>query len=216
MLGAALAASGCGGEGATGREGADLGRGKELFVSGCGGCHTLADAGTQGRTGPNLDHAFGYAREQEFDSSSFYDITLQQIDIPAPPMPGDIYKGQDAVDVAAYVAEVAGVDEATLRGSGQAAAGGETGAAEEEGGEGGGAEEGKEVFAAAGCGSCHTLADAGASGTIGPNLDESQPSKDLAVERVTNGQGVMPPFRDQLTEAQIDAVAEYVSTAAGR
>lgn len=74
---------------------------------------------------------------------------------------------------------------------------------------------GKEVFAEAGCGTCHTLADAGSSGTIGPNLDESQPSFELAVERVTNGMGVMPSFRDQLTAQQIRDVAAYVSQAAG-
>jgi cytochrome c553 len=64
-------------------------------------------------------------------------------------------------------------------------------------------------------GSCHTLADAGTSGTVGPNLDESQPSFELAVDRVTNGQGAMPPFAGTLTEQQIQDVATYVSTAAG-
>jgi mono/diheme cytochrome c family protein len=74
---------------------------------------------------------------------------------------------------------------------------------------------GEEVFASAGCGSCHTLADAGASGTIGPNLDDAKPSFELAVERVTNGQGVMPSFADQLSGEQIRDVAAYVSQAAG-
>ncbi len=73
---------------------------------------------------------------------------------------------------------------------------------------------GKEVFVA-NCGACHTLADAGTSGTIGPNLDDSQPSDDLVVERVTNGQGAMPPFEDQLTEQQIADVAAFVSQDAG-
>ena len=75
---------------------------------------------------------------------------------------------------------------------------------------------GKEVFlGAGGCGSCHTLADAGATGTVGPNLDAASPSFDMAVERVTNGAGVMPPFADTLTEQQIQDVAAYVSSAAG-
>jgi cytochrome c6 len=65
------------------------------------------------------------------------------------------------------------------------------------------------------CGSCHTLADAGTSGSIGPNLDDSQPSLELAVDRVTNGQGAMPSFADELSEQQIRDVATYVSTAAG-
>ena len=73
---------------------------------------------------------------------------------------------------------------------------------------------GRKVFVA-NCGACHTLADAGTSGTIGPNLDDSQPSDDLVVERVTNGQGAMPPFEDQLTEQQIADVAAYVSQDAG-
>jgi cytochrome c553 len=71
---------------------------------------------------------------------------------------------------------------------------------------------GKEVFlGAGGCGSCHTFADAGTSGSIGPNLDDSAPSFDLAVDRVTNGQGAMPSFEGQLTEQQIADVAAYVS-----
>jgi cytochrome c553 len=75
---------------------------------------------------------------------------------------------------------------------------------------------GKEVFlGAGGCGSCHTLADAGTSGTIGPNLDDAQPSLELALDRVTNGQGAMPSFSGQLTEQQIADVAAYVSSASG-
>ena len=75
---------------------------------------------------------------------------------------------------------------------------------------------GKEVFLGQPiCGACHTLADAGTSGTIGPNLDESQPSFDLAVDRVTNGQGAMPSFSGSLTEQEIRDVAAYVSSAAG-
>jgi mono/diheme cytochrome c family protein len=78
-------------------------------------------------------------------------------------------------------------------------------------GAGGDAAAGKEVFASAGCGTCHTLADAGTSGAVGPNLDEARPSFDKVVERVTNGSGAMPPFKDRLTEQQIRDVAAYVS-----
>ena len=75
---------------------------------------------------------------------------------------------------------------------------------------------GKQVFlGAAACGSCHTLQDAGTSGTVGPNLDDAQPSFELAVDRVTNGQGAMPAFAGTLTEKQIADVAAYVSQAAG-
>jgi cytochrome c6 len=73
---------------------------------------------------------------------------------------------------------------------------------------------GKEVFTA-NCGACHTLADAGTTATVGPNLDESQPTVELAVDRVTNGAGVMPPFEGQLTEQQIQDVAAYVASASG-
>ena len=74
----------------------------------------------------------------------------------------------------------------------------------------GDAAAGKELFAANGCGSCHTLADAGASGTIGPNLDESKPAFDLVVERVTNGKPPMPAFGGTLSAEQIENVAAYV------
>jgi mono/diheme cytochrome c family protein len=74
---------------------------------------------------------------------------------------------------------------------------------------------GKTIFAAQGCGSCHILSDAGSSGTIGPNLDESKPDSDLVVDRVTNGSGAMPSFQDKLSEQEIKDVAAYVSTSAG-
>lgn len=74
---------------------------------------------------------------------------------------------------------------------------------------------GEEIFASAGCGTCHTLADAGASGTVGPSLDASKPSTELVVDRVTNGQGAMPSFSDQLSEEQIADVAAYVAAVAG-
>jgi cytochrome c553 len=75
---------------------------------------------------------------------------------------------------------------------------------------------GKEVFlGASACGGCHVLADAGSSGTVGPNLDESQPNFALVVDRVTNGQGAMPSFSGSLSEQQIADVAAYVSSAAG-
>jgi cytochrome c6 len=196
-------------------EGVDLANGKALFINGkdgkpaCGSCHTLADAGTKGTVGPNLDDAFGYDRKQGFDESSFYDVTHSQIELAAPPMPDNLVTGRDAVDVAAYVAavagaQIAGVQAPQIRVTAQA---------------GGGATEstdGKTIFQTAGCASCHTLKDAGASGTVGPNLDEAKPSKNLAVERVTNGMGAMPPFKDKLTAEQIQAVAEYVSSVAGK
>jgi cytochrome c6 len=69
---------------------------------------------------------------------------------------------------------------------------------------------GKQVFTKAGCTSCHTLEDAGATGNVGPNLDQAKPPLDLVVDRVTHGKGVMPSFSGQLSEKQIADVAAYV------
>jgi mono/diheme cytochrome c family protein len=69
---------------------------------------------------------------------------------------------------------------------------------------------GKQVFQTAGCTGCHTLADAGASGTVGPNLDQAKPPLALVIDRVTNGKGVMPSFSGQLSAQQIADVAAYV------
>lgn len=75
---------------------------------------------------------------------------------------------------------------------------------------------GKEVFlGSAGCGNCHTLADAGSAGAVGPNLDETMPPYDLVVDRVTNGLRGMPAFAGRLDETQIADVAAYVSSVAG-
>jgi cytochrome c oxidase subunit 1 len=72
---------------------------------------------------------------------------------------------------------------------------------------------GKRVFASAGCGGCHTLANAGANGNVGPNLDTADPPPSLVVARVSHGKGGMPSFSDQLSDAQIRAVAAYVAAA---
>ena len=105
----------------------------------------------------------------------------------------------------------------------QVAGGGESGegTGTETGGEGttsdtaGDAEAGKDVFMSAGCAACHTLADAQATGTIGPSLDGAKPSASVVRERVTNGLGAMPSFSGKLSPEQIDDVAAYVSAVAG-
>ena len=74
----------------------------------------------------------------------------------------------------------------------------------------GDAEAGEQIYAEQGCGSCHVLEAAGSSGTVGPNLDESQPPLDLIVERVTNGRSPMPAFKDTLSEQQIQDVSAFV------
>src|SRR5262245_5606245 len=77
------------------------------------------------------------------------------------------------------------------------------------------ASAGKTVFTSAGRVSCHTLKDAKATGTVGPNLDVAKPPFHLVVQRVTLGKGIMPSFKGKLKDQQIADVAQYVSTIAG-
>jgi cbb3-type cytochrome c oxidase subunit III len=207
----ALAASGCGTTGLPDGSG-DTARGKELFKTKCAQCHTLADAGTAGVIGPNLDDAFRQSRKDGLGERTIESVVRGQISYPVeePPtgatgMPADIVTGEDADDVAAYVASVASLPVRAQPGG----AGGE----EDGGGAEAGPADGEAVFATAGCGSCHTLAAADANGTVGPNLDESKPAKELVVDRVTNGTGVMPSFKDTLSAEEIEAVADFVATA---
>jgi mono/diheme cytochrome c family protein len=189
-------------------------RGKELFVKGCGSCHELADAGTSAQIGPNLDLAFVQSRLDGLGETTIQQVVRGQIAYPVvdppteiPGMPADIYVGQDAEDVATYVASVAGLDR-----SGKPID--PTNPPKPTPPDGG--DDGESIFASAGCGGCHILAAAGSNGTVGPNLDEAKPTKELAVDRVTNGQGAMPSFKGQLSEEQIQAVATYVAENAGK
>lgn len=75
---------------------------------------------------------------------------------------------------------------------------------------------GKDVFASAGCASCHTLAAAGAQGVTGPNLDDLQPSFEEVRDQVVDGGGGMPAFGDELSDSEIELVAHYVADNAGR
>ena len=212
--GLAIVLSGCG-TGGYSTEGSQ-GAGKKLFIQACGGCHTLADAGTNGKVGPNLDDAFAQAREAGMTSDTFTQVVATQIEFPiehpvtgAPGMPpadqtlpscddveGNAFcvedQDQAVQDVAVYVGSVAG-----------------TGVVAET------PTDGKSIFTA-NCGSCHTLADAGTTGTVGPNLDDIKPTKAKVATQVTNGGGAMPAFRDSLDPQQIEAVADYVSSAAGK
>jgi mono/diheme cytochrome c family protein len=74
---------------------------------------------------------------------------------------------------------------------------------------------GKQVFTSAGCAGCHTLKDAGATGNVGPNLDQAKPPLSLAVARVTKGAGAMPSFKGQLSDKQIADVTAYVVSKSG-
>lgn len=75
---------------------------------------------------------------------------------------------------------------------------------------------GAKIFQSAGCVGCHTLAAAHATGTVGPNLDQLKPAFAVAQHQVEVGGGVMPSFKGTLSQAQIDAVARYVSSSAGK
>jgi outer membrane protein assembly factor BamB len=66
------------------------------------------------------------------------------------------------------------------------------------------------------CASCHTLAAAGSTGTVGPNLDQLKPSDALVVHQVTEGGGGMPAFGSSLSKSQIESVALFVSSVAGK
>jgi mono/diheme cytochrome c family protein len=70
--------------------------------------------------------------------------------------------------------------------------------------------KGKTIFAKSGCSSCHTLAAANATGTVGPNLDQAKPDYRLATARITNGKGVMPSFKGTLSDQEIADVATFV------
>jgi mono/diheme cytochrome c family protein len=115
FVGAALLVAGCAGR-AVDPEGADVNQGKTLFVKNCGSCHALQDAATLGTVGPNLDDAFLAARTKKggnFEESTFFQITLDQMRLAAPPMPNfdegpQKLPEQQLEDIAAYVAGVAG------------------------------------------------------------------------------------------------------------
>lgn len=100
---------------------------------------------------------------------------------------------------------------------GLAACGGNGDAGDEAAETRGDPEAGREIFtqqADPACATCHTLADAGATGTAAPNLDERQPSFEDVANAVRTGPGIMPSYSDQLSDRQIDDVAAYVSQAA--
>ena len=155
----ALLSSGCGGVGQTGLargSGSDVGHGKQLFVSKCGSCHKLADAGTRGTIGPDLDGALAGPRAQHFRESTIRQVVYDQIYHAAPggAMPAKIVTGIDASDVAAYVASVAGT------GSASQGAPPTLSAPSPAGGGGSAAAAGSKLFESLGCSGCHSLTGA--------------------------------------------------------
>jgi len=210
---------------------ANLSKGKTLFVAKCGSCHTLAHAGTTTATGPNLDDAFRQDRADGVKSTSIQGLVDYWIQYPNTQgvMPARLLSGQNAQDVAAYVALVAaipGQDTGLL-----AQAGAVTGTS---------AAAGKAVFTGiGGCGSCHTLAAAATTGTVGPNLDTrlkadcalpaSQKLRGATLQKCIQtailkpymflpsgyAAGVMPAnFSTKLKANEITALVNFLSTAA--
>lgn len=195
--------------------GGDIAHGKQVFSKTCASCHTLQAAGASGTIGPNLDNAFSADRTQSFKDSTIQQIVADQIRVPlqgintqngavtptgTTVMPANLVKGKDLLDVSAFVARCAGNPlDAACSGGGKITS-----------------TDGKTIFLTAGCTGCHTLKDAGSHGTVGPNLDQRKPPESRVVDRVTNGKGVMPSFKSKLSPAQIEAVAKYVSSVAGK
>jgi mono/diheme cytochrome c family protein len=217
LVAAALLAAGCGTGGvASAGQPPDTQSGQQLFTQSCGNCHALSAAGTSGTIGPNLDNAFAASVDEGYPQSVIENVVLDQIRLGSgevatytngklgnfkvqTPMPANIVKGQDAIDVAAYVASVAGQGGFTT-GGGFATLG----------------TDGAAIFKGAGCAGCHTLSAAGATGTTGPNLDQLKPSTSVVAHQVTVGGSIMPAFKGKLSPAQIQAVAKYVSSSAGK
>jgi mono/diheme cytochrome c family protein len=208
LIALAAVASGCG------TTNADPQRGRTLFVQRCGECHTLAQAGSSGVQGPNLDHAFAAARAEGTDSDTIEGVVKAQVEYPresngnpAVSMPADLVTGQDLDDVAAYVGEWAGVPGAAP----PKVPGG----------------PGAQVFASNGCGTCHTFAAAEAGGVTGPNLDEELPGESqAAVEEMIKDPNaeivkgyppnVMPQTYEQmLSQKEIEDLVKYLLENAG-
>lgn len=86
----------------------DMAAGKTVFAASCASCHALADAGSTGLIGPNLDDSWRASREAGFEDSQFAGTIERWIRMAQKPMPRNIVEGQDARNVAAYIASVAG------------------------------------------------------------------------------------------------------------
>jgi mono/diheme cytochrome c family protein len=190
-------------------EDADLERGRALFLQNCGTCHSLAEAGSRAQQGPDLDASFAQARGDGMDSDTVEGVVQQQISNPreidegvpdytAVYMPPDLVTGQDAEDVAAYVASVAGVPGAEPPPLGTPA----------------------EVFTER-CGSCHSL-QAGTGDGTGPNLGDSLAGEDAEyVEQqivapnseIAKGfsEGVMPvDFKQTIPKQNLEDLVDYI------
>jgi mono/diheme cytochrome c family protein len=188
--------------GACGRNDPNLETGKAKFVEKCGSCHTLARAGTQGTTGPNLDTAFQAALRDGFDRDTVEGIVHRQILHPRTDsqMPAGLVKGEQASDVAAYVGYATGrkgQDQGALASAGLAQA-----------------KTGQQIFTAAGCAGCHTFGPAKSTANMekGKTADEyiRESIEDPSAFIVKGFPNAMPSFKGRLSDAQIKALIDFL------
>jgi mono/diheme cytochrome c family protein len=211
----------------------DVARGADLFAERCSGCHTMDVVGAQGGAtlvtdrervdGPNFN-----VRKENKDSVLY---AIRNGGFSGAIMPENIVVGKDANDVAAFLAKYAGqksspsptprppasqtgAQQQTTRTQQQTTPEAGTNTTPAGGGEQANA-QGKQVFTE-NCASCHTLKDANATGKVGPDLDDLKPDDATTQRQVENGGGGMPAFKGQLSDAEIKAVAQYVSSVAGQ
>jgi mono/diheme cytochrome c family protein len=240
----AVLTAGCGALGYTSRT-ADKANGKKLFTAKCGVCHTLADAGTTGTIGPDLDYAFKQDLAAGMTEDTIRQVVRGQISYAitttstgSPGMPKDLVTGKDADDVAAYVASVAGRSPTAAPAPPPAPTPSTTSAPTPSTQPAGATDAatlaaGKKVFLANGCGGCHTLKDAGSGGNIGPDLDKlvadaKTAGKDVNAyvrESIVNPnayiapgfpKGVMPgSFGQTLKPADLNALVAYLVGVSG-
>jgi cytochrome c oxidase subunit II len=183
--------TGCGTGGPA--EGGDANQGKRLFMGEgkCGGCHELKDAASRGQIGPNLDDAFQQDKAEGFEESGIQNVVLDQIRFPreGSAMPADLVEGDDAVDVAAYVARCAAAD--PMNEADKLAC---PGIVAKPGGEG--------LYTSLGCLGCHSI---DGSRSTGPTLKGVFGS----MTTLTNGQSVKAN-EQYLLESILDADKQIV------
>lgn len=208
-MGSIAALAGC-----DSNENADVANGRDLFVTKCGTCHALAEAGSTAAIGPDLDASFAAARAAGQDQDTFEGVVSAQIENPRQTeetdptyMPAELVTGQDAEDVATYVGSVAGVPGITP----PIAPGG----------------PGGQVFATNGCGTCHTFAAAESAGNVGPNLDSSLPgqSEEMILQSIVDPSAmlvegftdIMPAdYEASIPPEDLDLLVEFLAENAGK
>jgi mono/diheme cytochrome c family protein len=196
-------------------EDADLDRGRALFQQKCGTCHALAQAGTSSSVGPDLDASFAQARSDGMDNDTIEGVVQTQIESPRYIeegalnydqvfMPAELVTGQDAEDVATYVASVAGVPGAKPPQL-----------------------DPPQLFAEK-CGICHALKAAGTTSATGPDLDQALTGKDAKYieqqivdpnSEITQGYsaGIMPQdFETTLTPEDLQGLVQYLLDNVGK